>query len=243
MVHGMAGHSHWWDSVAPILDRRLRPVALDISGHGDSVWKEDGRYTTQSWIADIEEARRTLGADQMVLIGHSLGARLCLEYARKYPERLSALVAVDFLPELPDSKRSKFERGAARPQPYYADPESLLSRFRLEPRETTIASQELRQLAQASIKETPQGHTWKFDWRCLSYPYKPIWPVLAEIHVPTLLVRGALSRIMSRPVWERMVQEIDGAEGVEIDGAHHHIPLDRPLPLAQAIDLFLRNRA
>ena len=38
-VHGFAGHTHWWDWVAPAFQDRWTTVALDLSGMGDSEWR------------------------------------------------------------------------------------------------------------------------------------------------------------------------------------------------------------
>lgn len=76
LLHGMAAHTHWWDTTAPLLSDSFKTVALDFRGMGDSDWRADGDYTTENWVADIEEARHALGWERMVLCGHSLGGRI-----------------------------------------------------------------------------------------------------------------------------------------------------------------------
>ena len=68
--------------------------------------------------------------------------------------------------------------------------------------------------------------TWKFDWRCLSLPIPSVWPQLAEIRTPALMVRGELSAIIGPGDFARVTREVAGARGVTIAGAHHHVPLD-----------------
>src|SRR5712692_3811545 len=42
LLHSLAGHSHWWDWVAPLLTEDFHVVAVDLRGHGGSDWIEPG---------------------------------------------------------------------------------------------------------------------------------------------------------------------------------------------------------
>jgi pimeloyl-ACP methyl ester carboxylesterase len=61
------------------------------------------------------------------------------------------------------------------------------------------------------------------------------WPLLRRIAVPTLVVRGEHSTILPRERAERMVKAIPSARLEEIPGAHHHVTLDAPRELADAL--------
>lgn len=236
LAHGMAAHTHWWDSVAPKWNGVLRAAAVDFRGHGESDWVEDGVYTSETWVADLEAARKELGWDRFVLCAHSMGARVSFEYALKFPDRLRGLIAIDFLPEVPQGKPSRFTRARGRPQPVYPDADKMAERFRLEPDGTELSPAELRELGRHGVKRHGGGFTWKFDWRSLiHYRLGPVWPQLPQVSVPALVVRGQHSTILSRPDFERVVRELPGAKGLEIAGAHHHVPLDKPAELARAV--------
>ena len=51
LVHGTAAHARWWDHVGPQLPAGQRVAALDLSGHGDSDWRE--RYSLDHWAAEV----------------------------------------------------------------------------------------------------------------------------------------------------------------------------------------------
>ncbi len=231
----MAANAHWWDKAAPALKPEFHPVALDFSGHGESPWKPDGLYDAELFAADIERARAALGWERFVLAGHSLGGRVALDYARRSPERLIAVAAVDFLCEFYQSKARRFERTRTRSQPVYPDEASMVSRFRLQPPGTLLSSEELRALARHGVKPGEGGWTWKFDWHAFRFDYRAVWPVLPGIKVPALIVRGEHSTVLSREEFARVVRELPGATGVDIPGAHHHVPLDAPQALAAAL--------
>lgn len=234
LTHGMAAHSHWWDEVVPHL-AGFHAVALDFRGHGESEWAADGRYTSEVWTADIEAAREALGWDRFVLAGHSMGARIALDYAEKAPERLRGLVGVDFLPDFYDSGTRKHEKTRTRPQPVYDSPEPMAERYRLQPPGTLLTRDQLSALGRKSLKRAEAGWTWKFDWRAFTFPYGPVWEQLPRIPVESLLVRGELSTIVSDADLARMAAAMPRARAASVPGAHHHVPLDKPAQLAAVI--------
>ncbi|MBI4371594.1 MAG: alpha/beta hydrolase [Elusimicrobia bacterium] len=238
LVHGMAANTHWWDPAAPLWGGALRAAALDLRGHGESAWIEDGHYAPEAWVADIESARRALGWERMILCGHSLGGRLVLAYAAAHPERLRGVAAVDFIPELRKDRSSRFARARGRLQPVYESEERLLGRFRLEPEGTLLGAAALRELGRSAVRRGETGWTWKFDWRCLGTSFPPVWPILPSLRVPALVARGELSVVMNREELARVAAALPGARAVEIPGAHHHVPLDAPRALAAAIAEF-----
>lgn len=241
LVHGMAGSARWWDSCIPFLQTAFRPVAMDFRGHGDSDWVSDGFYDTDGFVQDIETARQALGFERMVLGGHSLGARIALEYAVRHPERLLGLAAVDFLPELYEANSRKFERARTRPQPVYEHEEEILRRFHLEPSGTLLSPEQLRELAPLCVRRVDGKFTWKFDWKAFRYKYEPVWTLLPGVKASALVVRGGKSTVLSRAAFERVVRDMPNAQGIEIPTAHHHVPLDSPRELGGLMLDFLKK--
>lgn len=238
LTHGMAAHARWWDPVAPHLSG-CHLVALDFRGHGDSEWTADGVYTSETWTADIDAAARELGWERFALAGHSMGARIALDYARTRPERLTRLVGVDFLPAF--RRSGARERARARPQPVYDDPAAMAERYRLQPPGTRLSREQLNALGRQSLRRTGSGWTWKFDWRAFRYPYGPVWPQLPQIPVKALLVRGEASDIVSQTELDEMAALMPDARTATVPGAHHHVPLDAPAALAALILEFVAS--
>lgn len=239
LLHGMAAHTHWWDRVVPRLGAALKPAALDFRGHGESDWVPDGVYTGETWLEDVETARAALGWDRFLLVGHSMGGRVALEYATRHADRLMGVVAIDFLPEVSADKPSRFSRARGRRQPVYPSSEHAVSRFRLEPDGTTLTADELRALGEHGVRRHEDGFSWKFDWRVLThYRMPPVWEHLPLVRAKALVVRGELSTIIGREDFARVVRGLPGASALEVPGAHHHVPLDEPAALGEAVARF-----
>ncbi len=235
LTHGMAAHTHWWDPVVPRWKGVFHAAALDFRGHGDSDWIEGSPYESARWVEDIETARKAMGWDRFILVGHSMGARIALDYAERHGERLRGVAAIDFLPEFYESRSRRHAKTRARAQPVYDNEEIMLSKFRLQPPGTLLDESGLRELGRHGVKKGPTGWTWKFDWRSFSFPYGPVWEQLPKIAPAALIVRGELSPIMTREVMDKVVAGLKNGRGLEIVGAHHHVPLDKPEELAAAV--------
>ncbi|MFZ5880887.1 MAG: alpha/beta fold hydrolase [Chloroflexota bacterium] len=115
LIHGLAASLHDWDDLIPDLAQHgYAAYALDLLGHGDSP-KPDSRAYEIDWLFEHLAAWiDSLDLDQPpVLVGHSLGGYLTLEYARRFPGRTRGLVLVDpfyRLQQLPALLRLSYHR-------------------------------------------------------------------------------------------------------------------------------------
>jgi pimeloyl-ACP methyl ester carboxylesterase len=94
-VHGWTCDETSWAAQVPALARRYRVVTLDLPGHGRSGAPADGKFSMDLFARAVESVRQESKADRVVLIGHSMGAPVIRQYARRYPQHVAALVAVD----------------------------------------------------------------------------------------------------------------------------------------------------
>ncbi len=96
LVHGIAGWWRTWWRVGPALaDRGWRVIAIDQRGHGESP-PIDGIATAESLAADLAATMEGLGVAPVdLLVGHSLGAAVCMELVGGRPEVARRLVAED----------------------------------------------------------------------------------------------------------------------------------------------------
>ena len=94
LLHGLASTCHIWDLVAPILTHAFRVVALDQRGHGESGKPELG-YDFATVASDLEGFISHVGFDQPLIVGHSWGGDVALEFAVERPSRPLGLCFVD----------------------------------------------------------------------------------------------------------------------------------------------------
>jgi pimeloyl-ACP methyl ester carboxylesterase len=95
LLHGLASSAHIWNFVAPLLaEQGYNVTALDQRGHGESD-KPDSGYDFASIIADDRAVVDALAIERPIVVGHSWGAMVALEYAATFAEDTIALVLVD----------------------------------------------------------------------------------------------------------------------------------------------------
>lgn len=78
IVHGLSYFSYDWMAVAAELARDREVVAIDMRGFGQSGWSATHDYRLRSLSDDVVAVLDHLGWDRAVLVGHSMGGRICL---------------------------------------------------------------------------------------------------------------------------------------------------------------------
>lgn len=98
LIHGLAASLHDWDALLPELATHgYAGYALDLLGHGESAKPPKiDQYTGDAVFAHMRDWIDSLAlAEPIILIGHSLGGYMALQFAAQYPERVRALVLVN----------------------------------------------------------------------------------------------------------------------------------------------------
>src|SRR5437667_4603564 len=95
-LHGGPGQGgeHFESLGGRFLDRELRVVDFDQRGSGLSERPVNGDYAIATMVDDVEALRREFGAPKIVVMGHSFGGVVALEYAAKYPTATSHVIIV-----------------------------------------------------------------------------------------------------------------------------------------------------
>ncbi|MGH6631644.1 MAG: alpha/beta fold hydrolase, partial [Burkholderiales bacterium] len=130
-LHGGAANAHWFDFVAGAFTGDYHLLALDQRGHGDSEWAEPPDYSYARYAADLAELVEKLDLRDFVLIGHSMGGTVSLEYAATYPGRVGKLVIADSTLQMPEERVAALRGVGSRQGTHYATREEFVARYRL----------------------------------------------------------------------------------------------------------------
>jgi pimeloyl-ACP methyl ester carboxylesterase len=94
-VHGMVGHTGFWNSALAACADRRRAIALDLRGHGNSAPSATDDYAVERCADDVLAVIAALGVDAAVLVGHSYGALVVTDAAARRPDIVRRLILVD----------------------------------------------------------------------------------------------------------------------------------------------------
>jgi proline iminopeptidase len=211
--------------------------------------------TFENLTADADALRQALGFEQWAVLGQSFGGNVALEYALRYPQRLSRLILMDTGGDqwwvnhnAPDllAKRGysasavqaarRFYSGQLTPDEYlptilkfgkaYYDRDSLL----------------------ALAKDMVSGHMPKMQAEALIFGYGQVlqgWTVmdrLGEIHVPTLVLAGRDDFLFPPEHQAILADRLPNARLEIIERAGHNPQLERPAEAIEAIRSFMTKR-
>lgn len=248
LLHGGGQTRHAWGGTAAVLARNgWYAVALDQRGHGDSAWDPDGRYTVGHYAADLLRVVSELGRRPAV-VGASLGG-LAAMLAEGETEGgvFRAMVLVDITPRIEvdgarrimSFMRDKLEEGYASLEEAAQAVASYLPH-----RERPPSTEGLEK----NLRRGPDGRwRWHWDPRFLTGPHPPnvvsaadrVQAAARRLHLPTLLVRGRLSDLVSEEGAREFLTLVPHARFVDVSEAGHMVAGDRNDLFTDAVVEFL----
>lgn len=244
LVHGISANAWWWEWVAREFPERYRLLALDLRGHGDSEWIKPPAYQPHDYASDLARfIREAIPDEKPIVVGHSMGGLATLAFASRYPEHARGAVAIDVAVNSTRGRDRYLRRLKALPTVVYPDLETAQARFRLMPEQGGIPQERLHEIARRSLAKTEAGgYTLKFDRESFfGGDGMAVMETIREISIPMLLMRAELSRIMSEEASKAASESNSKTQLVVIPGAHHHVLLEKPREVAQALLAFIEG--
>lgn len=246
-LHGMSRNSKDFETLAEHLSSRWRVITPDFRGRGQSAWDPNpANYQPATYARDTWNLLDGLGIHRCVVIGTSLGGLTAMVMARQQGHRLRALVMNDIAPEIPPEAAARILKYVGRTPPV-SDWEE--------------AARQARQNHQQALPDLPDEF-WLSHVRCfyredgsgrLAPDMDPAigdalrasakrgfnsWDLFAALSMPCLLLRGALSDVLTTQTADRMRVVKPDMELVIVPDRGHAPLLDEETSL-KAIDTFL----
>lgn len=247
LLHGLRSFAHDWDGVSREFSDRYRVIAVDQRGRGDSDWDPEHRYHTQSYVSDLEQLVDQLGLDKFVLIGHSMGGVNTMVYASQHPDRVAAAVVEDMGPRIaqPTGSNRIAQEIENTPMEFasWAEAEAMWREQR-----PLISEEAMMLRLENTLKELPDGKvTWKYDLQGIMKVIQnpdpasqvDLWPHVRGLQCPTLVLRGAMSDVLSGETAEEMAKSNSNVRWTEVPNATHYIHGDNLDFFNQEVSLFL----
>ena len=222
-------------------------VAPDLPGHGQTVVAEKDGYGIPACVATLSRVVESLQFQKFVLIGYSMGGRVALHWASRFPELLAGLVTIGASPGLDeeqergkrrrwdwDMARRARELGGADFMKEWLDLPILKTRSRMsEPWLTRALERRAQGCGEGWARSLEQAGTGSME---------PVWDRLPHIGMPTLLVAGE-EDLKYRNLAAKMVQKMPAAKLAVIPGAGHGAHEEAPAAFVDVLLPFLNRVA
>lgn len=228
-LHGLTRNSRDFDSLAAALATEARVIALDVPGRGQSGWLADAtRYQAPTYVAQVATFLAALRLARVELVGTSMGGIIGMGLAASAPELVERLVLNDVGGFIPKEALEPIAAYLGRPPPLFSDLAALEQHLReIHKGFGPLTDAQWAHLARHSARPVPGGFTMHYDPR-IAAPFLAtiaqdveLWPLYDAIACPTLVLRGAESRLLPEPVAEEMTRRGPKAELVTFAGVGH----------------------
>jgi pimeloyl-ACP methyl ester carboxylesterase len=244
---GLTRNSRDFVALARHLSRRHEVLAADLRGRGRSARDPDPtRYQLTTYVQDAWTLLDSRGIERVLIVGTSLGALLAMVMATR-PERVAGVVLNDAGPELDLVGLLRIGGYAGKLPPVTSWAEAAAqARLIHQAALPDLTEAQWLDYARRNYRENASGVPVPDLDPQIAAAFKTpptgplqMWPLYATIKaVPMLVLRGALSDLLSAATVERMAREKPDLEQVTVPNRGHTPMLDEPECL-QAIDAFL----
>ncbi len=252
-LHGWQDNAASFDGLFPALAGHYHLIAIDWPGHGYSEPRgQDNYYYFFDYIDDLNQLIAVLPTDEVLLVGHSLGALVAGCYAAAFPEKVGALVMIEGLSplhEAPGKAAKRLRDGIDSRQRYRQRAKQRAARrmrsfseaLALRCAVNRLSPEQLRPMVERATYREDQYWFWRHDnrLRCDSLyrmAKEHAQVLMSEIQCPVLSILGNrgfkdLKQPEAGRLWLRHSTQ------VEVDGGHHcHI--ESPRAVCEHIRVF-----
>jgi long-chain acyl-CoA synthetase len=216
-VQGAGGHALQWVNQLRYFSQRYRCIAPDLRGHGKSDKPRHG-YTVDSITDDLVAVLDRLDIrEPVILLAHSAGGLLGINFAYRFPERLTKLILINTAAQLP-----------------------LNGWMRLALRTPSMLMVLMRPFLQRRGRFNAPPHIFK-EFVENSVGRWQGWDLLHDITTPALVIAGQRDWYVRPSLSRRTAHEMPRARLEIIRAAGHQSPLERPAAVNRAVERFLQT--
>ncbi|MFT5809480.1 MAG: esterase [Rubritalea sp.] len=253
ILHGLFGSSKNWQSLSKVFSKHFDVLTLDLRNHGQSFHSDVMDYPVM--VDDVHQLLNHLGIKSCRLIGHSMGGKVAMLLASKYPQIVSQLVVADIAPIAYEHNYD-----------HLIDPVMALKLDEMDSRaaidkalQPDIADAQLRQfLLQSLIREPgePDRWRWKSNWSAIKQHIDKIkgfpssegdsalhgatiksW----KVNMPALFISGELSDYVHEKGKVAINQHFEKPQFKVLNGANHWLHAEQPKQFAEVVLKFFQN--
>jgi pimeloyl-ACP methyl ester carboxylesterase len=228
LIHGAGGnHLHWPPQVRRLPGRRM--LAVDLPGHGKS--DGPGRQSMEEYACDIEAFIRAIGLNTIVLVGHSMGGAIAIEFASRHPRQVLGLCLVSTGAKLRVSP--EILQGTGDPAAY-AGALTRIVDLSFGPE----APSRLKELALLRMRETRPSVLHGDFLACNAFDATSR---VDRISMPTLIVCGEMDRMTPSHYSHWLRSNIADSRLELVPAAGHMVMLEKSDLMAGLLDQFVES--
>ncbi|QGZ61155.1 alpha/beta fold hydrolase [Paraburkholderia acidisoli] len=232
-VHGLTRSGRDFDRFAAAMADNYRVVCPDVAGRGLSSWLADPRgYGVAQYVADMVTLIARLNVEQVDWFGTSMGGLIGMALGGLPGTPIRRMLLNDIGPHIEPASLERIGQYVGRDERFATLQDGVDNAALLAASFGPLSAEEWREINTPLLQEVEGQWRYRYDPR-IAEPFKAItpeqneegekflWRSLAAFQGPVLVVRGALSDLLSRETVAKMVETGRDVSGVEIPNVGH----------------------
>ncbi len=239
ILHGLLGLSDNWVSIGKILALNYNVIIPDLRNHGQSPHSSNFNY--EAMAEDIVELMDDLKLKSAVIMGHSMGGKVAMQFALQNPEKTDKLIVVDISMRQYDERQYQIEIIEAM---MAVDFQRSASRSEIsELLKLSIKDEKFRLFIMKNLYRKSRTELgWRPDLKNIYLNVDRIFEGISGNGVykgPSLFVQGSESDYVLQSDLPLIIQNFPEAVFKEVSDSGHWVHADNPEGFLNAIGGFL----
>jgi pimeloyl-ACP methyl ester carboxylesterase len=252
-VHGLTRTGRDFDRLARALSGQFRVVCPDVVGRGRSDWLRDPRlYAVPQYVSDMVTLIARLGVPRVSWVGTSMGGLIGLGLGGLVDSPIARLVLNDVGPRLDPAALERIGAYVGQPKRFASMEEAVEYNKVIAAGFGMRDDEEWREITASVLKRDGDGYIFHYD-PAIGVPFKSmtaesvgggeraLWALYDAIAVPTLLLRGASSDLLTAATAAEMTTRGPRPALQVIAGVGHAPMLFDPAQIALVRDFLLAS--
>lgn len=240
LLHGFTGSTRTWRHVIGFLPNSIKIVAIDLIGHGKTESPKDvARYSMIEQVKDLEEIFEQLELQYFTLLGYSMGGRVALSYAVRFPKRIKKLILESSSPGLQSEQEQANRRKADE---YLANEieqqgiEAFVNKWENIPLFSSQKNLPLHvrdEVRKERLSQHPMGLANSLRGMGTG-AQQSVWKKLIRLSFPVILITGELDEKFNN-IAKQMQIQLQDSKHIVVPGVGHSIHVENPEQFAKIV--------
>lgn len=252
ILHGLYGSSDNWVSISKELEPFFRVINVDQRNHGQSPHSFEHSYSALA--DDLLELFNDLNLEKAILLGHSMGGKVAMQFTFDHPEKVSSLIIVDIAPwshignneswnQIVKEHRHIIEGLMSIPIDQIASrnqADAILSKW--------VEAEYVRQFLLKNLRrEHDRSFAWKLNLPAISSNIVNLMSGIKsttqefQCETRTLFIKGEISNYIPRDKENDLKNIFTNSTIITIDGSGHWVHAEKPKEFLAAVITFLKH--
>ena len=237
ILHGLYGSLDNWQTMAKYLSGEFKVYIVDLRNHGRSPHSEEHSYP--SMVNDLKQFYEDHRIERANIIGHSMGGKVAMSFALKYPALVNKLVVVDIAPKAYQAGHDQIFEAL-----FELDLSKVSKRQEADRRlKHAIPDLAVRQFLLKNLSRAEDGsYTWRINLKSLFKNYNNINAAIESdepVDVDTLVIRGEQSGYIIESDFSSFNKLFANVQITTISSAGHWVHAEATEEFLKEVSAFL----